>query len=170
MRCIWYIRLSIKGLFTKKVFLVNENIVHLVDDIFWNCGFKTESQGEQVMIDIIAFYRIFGYYYTYCHWLQVRADLGIADHIWKDKRIAIAKRVDDLGDQFRPVMRAGWLAYITRNYPKDAASAGPVLREGELVVADDDVWFLSDPASCIVWAIKSRPSRNSVLLNNRNNR
>ncbi len=71
--------------------------------------------------------------------LQVHADLGIADHVWKDKRIAIAKRVDNLGDQFRPAMRAGWLAYITRNYPEDAASAGPVLGEGELVVADDDV-------------------------------
>ncbi len=72
--------------------------------------------------------------------MQVCADLGIADHVLKDKRIAIAKRVDDLGDQFRPAMRAGWLAYITRNnYPKGAASAGPVLGEGELVVADDDV-------------------------------
>ncbi len=123
------------------MFLVNENIVHLVDDIFWNCRFKTESQGEQVIIDIIAFYRNYCYYYTYCHYLQVqvRADLGIADHVWKDKRIAIAERVDNLGDQFRPAMRAGWLAYITRNYPKDAALAGPVLGEGELVVADDVV-------------------------------
>ncbi len=125
------------GLF--KVFLVNENIVHLVDDIFWNCGFKRELQGKEVIIDIIAFYRNYCYYYTYCHYLQVRADLGIADHVWKDKRIAIAERVDNLGDQLRPAMRAGWLAYITRNYPKDAASAGPVLGEEELVVADDDV-------------------------------
>ena len=44
-----------------------------------------------------------------------------------------------MGDQFRQAMRAGWLAYITRIYPKDAALAGPVLGEGELVVADDVV-------------------------------
>ncbi len=28
-------------------------------------------------------------------------------HIWVDKRTAIAKKVDDLGDQFRPAMRTG---------------------------------------------------------------
>jgi hypothetical protein len=33
--------------------------------------------------------------------------------VWQDKRAAIAKTVDDLGDQFRPAMRAGWLAYIS---------------------------------------------------------
>jgi hypothetical protein len=70
--------------------------------------------------------------------LQVRADLGIADHVWQDKRIAIAKRVDNLGDQFHPAMLAGWLACITKNCLKDTVSAGPVLREGELVVANDD--------------------------------
>ena len=32
----------------------------------------------------------------------------------------IAKTVDDLGDQFRPAMRAGWLAYIRTAYPDDA--------------------------------------------------
>jgi hypothetical protein len=41
---------------------------------------------------------------------KVHADLGLPDHIWVDKRAAIAKKVDDLGDQFRPAMRAGWLA------------------------------------------------------------
>ena len=45
--------MSPKGLFTKKTFLVNKSIVHLVDDIFWNCVFKTESHGEQVIIDFI---------------------------------------------------------------------------------------------------------------------
>ncbi len=38
-------------------------------------------------------------------------DLALADHVWQDKRAAIAKTVDDLGDQFRPAMRAGWLSY-----------------------------------------------------------
>ena len=39
---------------------------------------------------------------------------------------------------WEPAMRAGWLAYITKTYPKDAVSAGPALGEGELVVADED--------------------------------
>jgi len=33
-----------------------QGIVHLIDDIFWNCGFKTESHGDQVIIVIIALY------------------------------------------------------------------------------------------------------------------
>ena len=34
-------------------------------------------------------------------------ELGIADHIWLDKRAAIAQTVDELGDNFKPAMRAG---------------------------------------------------------------
>jgi len=64
--------------------------------------------------------------------------LGIADHIWKEKRAAIAKKVDDMGDQFRPAMRAGWLAYIMKTYLKETITAGSVLGQGELVVPDED--------------------------------
>ena len=34
--------------------------------------------------------------------LQVRADLGIANHVWQDKRAAIAHTVDNMGD--------GWIS------------------------------------------------------------
>jgi hypothetical protein len=44
---------SAKGGFMKKMYLVNKNIVHLVDDIFWNMGFKTETQAEKVIPEII---------------------------------------------------------------------------------------------------------------------
>ena len=43
------------GLFVKKVYVLSKGIVHLIDDIFWNCGFKTETSGEQVIIVIIGF-------------------------------------------------------------------------------------------------------------------
>jgi hypothetical protein len=57
--------------------------------------------------------------------------------VWQDKRTLIAQSVDNLGDQFRPAMRAGWLSYIRRAYPEDgAADAGPVVGEVILVVAD----------------------------------
>ena len=78
------------------------------------------------------------YYCVHCYYWQVRVDLGIADHIWKEKRAAIAKKVDDMGDQFRPAMRAGWLAYITKTYPNDTVTAGSFLGQGELVVPDED--------------------------------
>jgi hypothetical protein len=50
--------------------------------------------------------------------LQLRVDLGIADHVWQEKRDAIAMTVNSLGDEFKPAMRAGWLAYIRKTYPE----------------------------------------------------
>ena len=44
-------------------------------------------------------------------------ELGIADHIWLDKCAAIAQTVDELGDNFKPAIRAGWMAYIRKAYP-----------------------------------------------------
>ena len=69
--------------------------------------------------------------------MQVRQDLGIADHVWQEKRTLIAQSVDNLGDQFRPAMRAGWLSYIRRVYPDDGApDADLVVGEGTFVVQD----------------------------------
>ena len=46
----------------------------------------------------------------------------------------IAQSVDNLGDQFRPAIRAGWLSYIRRVYPHDGApDAGLVVGEGTFV-------------------------------------
>ncbi len=67
----------------------------------------------------------------------MRQDLGLADQVWQDKRATIAKNVDDLGDQFRPAMRAGWLSYIRKAYPdSDASDAGPPVGQGTLVLPD----------------------------------
>ena len=55
-----------------------------------------------------------------------------------DKHNAIAKRVDNLGDQFRPAMLTGWLAYIKKTYSADAVQHGPALGQGESVVEDDE--------------------------------
>mmetsp|Transcript_42171 Transcript_42171/g.88152 ORF Transcript_42171/g.88152 Transcript_42171/m.88152 type:complete len:85 (-) Transcript_42171:234-488(-) len=38
---------NVHGLILKKVFVLNKNIVHLIDDIFWNMGFKTETQADK---------------------------------------------------------------------------------------------------------------------------
>ena len=61
----------------------------------------------------------------------------LAGHVWQDKRTAIAKTVDDLGDQFRPAMRAGWLSYIRQAYPETTdPAASPPVGQGTLVLAD----------------------------------
>ena len=95
-----------------------------------------------------TFYYIYCTYYTYdrdtydtythyTNYFQVRQELGLADHVWQDRRAAIAETVDALGDQFRPAMRAGWLSYIQQAYPADAqAQAGPPVPQGMLVLPD----------------------------------
>jgi hypothetical protein len=47
-----------------------------------------------------------------------------------DKRAAIAKKVDNLGDQFRLAMQTGWLAYIKKTYSADTVQHGPALGQG----------------------------------------
>jgi hypothetical protein len=69
---------------------------------------------------------------------QVRVDLSIPDHVWTNKRAAIAKRVDDLGDEFRPAMRKGWLAYIRKTCAAAPSVHTVAFGQGELVVPDDE--------------------------------
>jgi hypothetical protein len=68
--------------------------------------------------------------------LLVRAELSIADHVWQKKHQAIADSVDSLGDQFRPLFRAGWLAYINKTYgaKKPRARQAPSLGQALMVV------------------------------------
>ena len=53
----------------------------------------------------------------------MHVQLGIADHIWLDKRAAIDETVDAFGDNLKPAMRAGWMAYIRKVY-RDGAADG----------------------------------------------
>ena len=61
-------------------------------------------------------------------------ELGIADHIWLDKRAAIAQTVDELGDNFKPAIRAGWMAYLRKAYPDGLASGRNAVGQGQLVI------------------------------------
>ena len=64
--------------------------------------------------------------------LQVRFDLGIADHVWQNKRAAVAPTVDvSLGDA---LMRAGWMAYLRRACPDGAVDEGHAIRHDPLVL------------------------------------
>ena len=40
---------SSKGTVVKKISMLNTNLVHLIDDIFWTMGFKTETQANKVV-------------------------------------------------------------------------------------------------------------------------
>ncbi len=83
-------RYSSNGGGVKKTFILYENIVHFVDDIFWNMGFKTETRAEKVINCIICIIHIM---LIISIILQVRIDLGLADHVWQKKHAAIAQMV-----------------------------------------------------------------------------
>ncbi len=69
--------------------------------------------------------------------MQLRVHLGCADHVWQEKHDDIANTGNSLGDGFKPAMRAGWLAYISKTYPDGAAAAVDAIWEGTLVLDDD---------------------------------
>ena len=68
--------------------------------------------------------------------MQVRSDLGIADHVWQEKRAAIAATIDQLGEKFKPELRAGWLTYIRKTYLDGPAAASDIVGEDALVLDD----------------------------------
>ncbi len=43
---------SVKGTVVKQIFILNKNIVHLINNMFWYMGFKTESQAKKVILMI----------------------------------------------------------------------------------------------------------------------
>ncbi len=50
--CLFRRRYSAKGTVVKKISLINKSLIHLIDDIFWNLGFKNETQAEKVIVII----------------------------------------------------------------------------------------------------------------------
>ncbi len=129
------------GSVVKKMFMFNKHIVHLIDDIFWNMGFKTEAQTEKV-IDIIRILRIihiilFVTIILIIHIIFRFVSTLELHHVWQDKRSAIVQTVDAVGDKFQAAVDAGWLSYIRKTYPDGAVSEGPSLGESSaLIVAD----------------------------------
>ncbi len=68
--------------FVKKEYILNKNIVHLLDDIFWNMSFKNPTHADRVIMFIIfillsmcitvikndyAYYSAYAYYGTYAY-------------------------------------------------------------------------------------------------------
>ncbi len=93
-------------------------------------------------INSFSYHRIYFHYSIYSHhfsyFFQVRIALGIVDHVWQDKRAAIAATVDNLGDGFRPALCNGWLAYTKRAYPAGAGAHNAAIGQSESVVDDSD--------------------------------
>ena len=79
-------------------------------------------------------YAYYTYFTDYINYFQVRVELGIADHIWLDKRVGISQTIDALGEEFKPAMRAGWMAYIRKAYPDGPADGGLAIGQDPLIL------------------------------------
>jgi hypothetical protein len=67
---------------------------------------------------------------------QVRVDFGIADHVWQEKRAAIAASIIGLGYKFKPELRSAWLAYIRETYPDGPVAEPDLMGDGTLDIDD----------------------------------
>ena len=70
--------------------------------------------------------------------VQRRIALGIPENVWQERRNFIADTVDKLGDQFRPILKAAWLAYIQEAYPVEGAQELEAAMTGSVLVGEDD--------------------------------
>ncbi len=114
------------------MFILNKNTVNLIDDIFWNMGFKTETQAEKVIIHIMFITFIIHLKFII---LIISVILGSCRSWYNRSRVAGQAR--SYRPQFRPAMRAGWLSYTRNTYPDGSATAGPAVGQGTLIVEDD---------------------------------
>jgi hypothetical protein len=139
--CLFRHRYSAKGTIVRKISLINKSLIRLIDDIFWNLGFKNETQAEKVIVIIhsiliIHIMRIICIILIISVMSQVRVEFGTADHIWQKKRAAIAATVDALDDRFKAELRAGWLAYIRKTYPYGQVAPAATVGEETLLLGD----------------------------------
>jgi hypothetical protein len=67
---------------------------------------------------------------------QVHVELGIADHVWQEKRAAIAATVVALGNKFKAELCAGWLAYIRETFPDGPVAPAATAGKETLVLGD----------------------------------
>ena len=56
----------------------------------------------------------------------------------QEQRKFIADTVDKLGDQFSPVLKAAWLAYIQEVYPVEGGQDLEAAMTGSVLLGEDD--------------------------------
>ena len=64
--------------------------------------------------------------------------MGIAENVWQERRRFIADTIDKHGDQFRPVLKAAWLAYIQEVYPVEGGQVLEAPMSGSVLAGEDE--------------------------------
>ena len=69
---------------------------------------------------------------------QVRREQGIAENQWDDKRAEIASEIEDLGDGYRDILRAGWVKYLANVNAHGSKTAQCVPTVTSKIVVEDE--------------------------------
>ena len=118
------------------MYVINEGLVHLIDEFYWYMGFKNAEQAEKVTcVDTLGVVVIFVMISILS---QVRNDMGIPEYVWREKREALAKEIDDLGEEFRPKFKSAWLDYLKTMHAGGASAPPPTINSSSFVVDDED--------------------------------
>ena len=113
-------------------YLISKKLAHLVDDIFWNLGFKSADQCDKVLC------HLFRVYLADClsHLLQARGNIPVAH--WEQRRTNIAQTIDDLLEsELRGLIRTGWGDYLELTYGEEAVNTNaPAANDTDMLVVD----------------------------------
>ena len=91
MPCVQWCNLSrcvdANGTKFTNLFLFNEKLLHLVDDIFWHLCFKSSEHAEKVMSQIINYCDYCNYcdYFHYFRWESIMTSLSLHESVWVNK-------------------------------------------------------------------------------------
>ena len=130
-RCV-----DLLGIDKRDEYLISKKLAHLIDDIFWNLGFKSADQCDKVLCQLSSVYLA----HCLSYLLQARGTIPVA--AWEQRRATIARTIDDLTESdFRALIRTGWSEYLEVTYGAENVQAdAPAANDTEmLVVADDNV-------------------------------
>ena len=122
------------GIKQQEEYLISKKLAHLVDDIFWNLGFKSADQCEKVLCHLFRVYLAD----VLSHLLQARGNIPVAT--WEQRRTNIARTIDDLLEsELRALFRTGWSEYLDVTYGEEAAKTdAPAANDTDMLVVDDE--------------------------------
>ena len=63
--------------------------------------------------------------------------MGITDKKWNERKQNLTDTINNLGEKFRPTLKAAWKDYIRKKNPADIPRPAPTAFDDTMVVVDD---------------------------------
>jgi hypothetical protein len=133
-------RYSTKGIVVRKISVINKELFHMINNIFWNLGFKNETQADKVIIficimciiSLIDIIHIILIILLFCRLVLISESPITSCRKSVLSRATIAATINGLGDKFKPELSAAWLAYMT--YPNGQVAEADIMGGGTLEI------------------------------------